>query len=139
MIAGRAVLYLGDPELTKYKIGYETNFYNKRKGVSLDFNASYQGQTDLFEESLAFGPGMLLNWGPLNLDGEWIFMTRSSTRTSSDGTSRAFDYTSNTGHVRVGYNITVGKYMLVAKQRKNRQMLLQLAPSPVQSRPTMPV
>lgn len=112
LIAGRAVLYLGDPELTKYKIGYETNFYNKRKGVSLDFNASYQGQTDLFEESLAFGPGMLLNWGPLNLDGEWIFMTRSSTRTTSDGASRAFDYTSNTGHVRVGYNITVGKYML---------------------------
>lgn len=112
LIAGRAVLYLGDPELTKYKIGYETNFYNKRKGVSLDFNASYQGQTDLFEESLAFGPGMLLNWGPLNLDGEWIFMTRSSTRTAGDGASRSFDYTSNTGHVRVGYNITVGKYML---------------------------
>ncbi|MEQ8703865.1 MAG: porin [Phaeodactylibacter sp.] len=112
LIAGRAVLYLGDPELTKYKIGYETNFYNKRKGVSLDFNASYQGQTDLFEESIAFGPGMLLNWGPLNLDGEWMFMTRSGTRSVLDGGARAFDYTSNTGHVRVGYNITVGKYML---------------------------
>jgi hypothetical protein len=112
LFAGRAVLYLGDPELTKYKIGYETNFYNKRKGVSLDFNASYQGQTDLFEESIAFGPGMLLNWGPLNLDGEWMFMTRSSTRTTGDGASRSFDYSSNTGHVRVGYNITVGKYML---------------------------
>lgn len=112
LIAGRAVLYLGDPELTKYKIGYETNFYNKRKGVSLDFNASYQGQTDLFEESVAFGPGMLLNWGPLNLDGEWMFMTRSGTRTTGEEASRSFDYSSNTGHLRVGYNITVGKYML---------------------------
>jgi len=112
LIAGRAVLYLGDPELTKYKIGYETNFYNKRKGVSLDFNASYQGQTDLFEESIAFGPGMLLNWGPLNLDGEWMFMTRSGARTTGEGALRSFDYSSNTGHVRVGYNITVGKYML---------------------------
>lgn len=112
LFAGRAVLYLGDPELTKYKIGYETNFYNKRRGVSLDFNASYQGETDLFESSVAFGPGMLLNWGPLNLDGEWMFMTRSDSRSLSDERTRSFDYTSNTGHVRVGYNITVSKYML---------------------------
>lgn len=112
LLAGRAVFYLGDPELEKYKIGYETNYYNKRKGVSLDFNASYQGQTDLFEQSVLFGPGMLLNWGPLNLDGEWMFMTRSSSRTLSDGSARDFDYSSNSGHVRVGYNITVGKYML---------------------------
>lgn len=112
LFSGRTVLYIGDPELTKYKIGYETNYYNKRKGVSLDFNASYQGQTDLFDESVAFGPGMLLNWGPLNLDGEWIWMNRSGTRTVGTGGTRSFDYTSNSGHIRVGYNIIVDKYML---------------------------
>lgn len=107
LFSARTVLYLGDPELTNYKIGYETNYYNKRRGVSLDFNASYQGETDLFEESIAIGPGMLLNWGPLNLDGEWIWMTRSDSRGN-----QSFDYTSNSGHVRVGYNFIVGKYML---------------------------
>lgn len=111
LFSARTVLYLGDPELTNYKIGYETNYYNKRKGISLDFNASYQGQTDLFDESVAIGPGMLLNWGPLNLDGEWVWMTRSSTRTTATGT-RSFDYTSNSGHVRIGYNIIVDKYMV---------------------------
>lgn len=112
LLSGRAVLYLGDPELKQYEIGYETNYYNKRKGVSVDFNAAYQGQTDLFESSFVAGPGMLLNWGPLNLDGEWMFMTRSSRRIMKDGSRRDFDYTSNSGHVRAGYNITVGKYML---------------------------
>jgi len=112
LLSGRAVLYLGDPELEQYKIGYITNFHNERKGISLDFNAAYQGQTDLFESSFIVGPGMLLNWGPLNLDGEWMFMTRSSSRRTPNNGVREFDYSSNSGHVRVGYNITVGKYML---------------------------
>jgi hypothetical protein len=112
LMVARTVIYIGDPEYKNYKIGYETNFYGKRKGISLDFNASYQGQTDLFDESYAFGPGMLLNWGPINLDGEWMFMTRSGSRAIDEVNTRTFDYMSNTGHIRLGYNIDVGKYML---------------------------
>lgn len=112
LITGRAVIYLGDPELTEYKIGYEINTFNQRKGISLDFNGAYQGQTDLFTEAIAFGPGFLLNWGALNFDGEWMFMSRSGTRDLANDQSRSFDYSSNTGHLRIGYNILVGKYMM---------------------------
>jgi len=39
-------------------------------------------------------------------------MTRSSSRRTPNNGVREFDYSSNSDHVRVGYNITVGKYML---------------------------
>lgn len=113
LLAGRAVLSIGDPEMEHYRIAYETNYYSKRKGLSLDFNGSWQGSTDLFETSWAFGPGLLLNWGALNIDGEWIFMTREGTRLQ-DGNDdlRRFDYRSNAAHLRVGYNLRLGRFLL---------------------------
>lgn len=108
LLSARTVLYIGDPEMDRYKIGYEINYFNQRKGLSLDFNVATQGETDLFESSFAYGPGFLLNWGRLNLDGEWIFMQRSGTRPDIIG-FREFDYQSNAGHIRLGYNIDVAK------------------------------
>lgn len=112
LLTGRTVLYLGDPEMEAYRLGYETNYYGQRRGLSLDANFSYQGQTDIFERALAFGPGFLLNWGPLNLDGEWMFLSRSSSRLMEDDILRPFDYRSGTGHIRLGYNIPFSRYML---------------------------
>lgn len=105
LLAGRVSLSLGGAEFQKYGISYDLNYFNKRKGLSLDFNASRQGETDLFETSTAYGPGLLLNWGRLNLDGEWIWMARAG---SNGGRSAE----SATGHLRLGVNLPAGRFMV---------------------------
>jgi hypothetical protein len=101
--AGRLSLQLGQPEMTAYKIAYETNYFNQRRGLSLDFNASSQGATDRFNRSVGYGPGFLFNWGPFNADGEWIWMQREG----AAGRAGA-----QTGHLRGSYNLKAGRYLL---------------------------
>ncbi len=107
LLAGRVSLSLGDPELSKYAINYDVNFFNKRKGVSLDFNVARQGETELFQSSTAYGPGLLLNWGPVNLDGEWMFLKREAA-----DSSRTIKANEGTGHLRLGVNLPAGKFVL---------------------------
>lgn len=112
LLAGRLSLSLGDPELTRYGISYETNYLGKRKGVSLDFNFATQGETDLFKSSTAIGPGILLNWGAINLDGEWMWMQRKGERNLADQTLRQFSASTATGHFRAGINVPISKFLL---------------------------
>lgn len=109
LLTARTVLHVGDPEQTRYKIGYDINYYSERKGVSIGLNGAYQGKTDLFARGMAFGADALLNYGPLNLDAEWIWMQRSGTRSNGATSLRSFDYGSRTGHARLGYNLVVGE------------------------------
>ncbi len=112
LLVGRASISLGDPEFKKYGISYDINYFNKRKGISLDFNAARQGESDLFRFSTSFGPGLLLNWGPLNLDGEWIWMQREGERMLADSSARQFTAKAGTGHVRLGVNVPTGRFVL---------------------------
>ncbi len=107
LLAGRASLSIGDAEFQKYGISYDVNFFNKRKGISLDFNASHQGETEQFLSSTAIGPGLLLNWGPLNLDGEWMFLEREGRDSLGSFTAKE-----GTGHLRLGVNVPTGKFVL---------------------------
>lgn len=106
---GRVSLQLGQAEMSQYKIAYEINYFNKRKGLSLDFNASHQGTTDRFVNSQAYGPGFLFNWGPLNLDGEWMWLDREGTLAATDS---SFNARTQTGHIRLGYNFLMGRFIL---------------------------
>jgi hypothetical protein len=107
LLAGRASLSIGDPEFQKYAIAYDINYFNKRKGVSLDFNIARQGETELFLSSTAYGPGLLLNWGPLNLDGEWMFLEREGRDSLGSFTAKE-----GTGHLRLGVNVPTGRFIL---------------------------
>lgn len=107
LLAGRACISIGDPELSKYGISYDINFFNKRKGVTLDLNAARQGETDFFQSSTTYGPGILANWGPLNFDGEWMFMQREGRDSLGYFTAKQ-----GAGHVRLGFNIPSGKFVL---------------------------
>ncbi|MCB0550624.1 MAG: hypothetical protein KDD19_23845 [Phaeodactylibacter sp.] len=109
LVVGRAVVYLGDPEMEKYKIGYDINYYGQRKGLAIGAGGSWQGQTEAFTRSYAASTDFLFNWGPLNIDGEWNFMWREGSRLPADEVERSFTYNSNTGHLRLGYNIIAGK------------------------------
>lgn len=109
LLVGRAVLYLGDPEMEKYKIGYDINYYGRRKGLSVGGGGSWQGQTGVFRSSYAASADFLFNWGHLNIDGEWNLMWREGSRLMADDGNRNFTYNSNTGHLRLGYNIIVSE------------------------------
>lgn len=111
LLAGRLVLTLGDPEMQKYGISYETNFFNRRKGLSIDFNAATQGRTDQFASARTVGAGFLLNYGRLNLDGEWFWMARGGERSNAGG-QPGFTTRSQTGHIRAGFNIPAGRFVL---------------------------
>jgi len=112
LITGRAVLTLGDPELTEYSISYDINYFNQRKGLSLDFNAAVQGKSDQFESASTFGPGFLLNYGPLNLDGEWMWMSRSGRGELPEQEVRNYTSKTGAGHIRAGVNIPAGRFVL---------------------------
>lgn len=107
LLVGRASLSIGDPEFQKYGISYDVNFFNKRKGASLDFNIARQGETELFQTSIAYGPGVLLSYGPLNLDGEWMFLEREGRDSLGSFTAKE-----ETGHLRLGVNVPTGKFVL---------------------------
>jgi hypothetical protein len=111
LLSGRTSVSIGDPELKKYAIAYDVNYFNQRKGVTLDFNASWQGETDVFKNSTAFGPGILLNWGSLNLDGEWIWMQRKSNDPLPLDTLVYPTAKAATGHVRLGVNLPAGRFV----------------------------
>lgn len=108
LLAGRLSLQIGQPEMPTYGISYQQNYYGERKGLSLDLNIARQGETDKFTAAYAYGPGCMLNYGPLNIDAEWLWLLRSSAETS--GT--AFNSHSATGHMRLSYNLRLGRYML---------------------------
>ena len=113
LAVGRVVLSFGDPEMDKYRIGYSINAFGERNGLSIDFNASWQGTTDQFDAASAWGPGFLFNSGPINIDGEWIVMSRDGSRPSATGTaSELFSATSASGHIRASYNIHAGRTMV---------------------------
>jgi Phosphate-selective porin O and P len=101
LMVERITLTIGDPEMKTYSINYEANnYYNKRKGVTFSGYASQQSTTDTFTSNSSIGGDILLNYGGLNLDGEWNILRQQR----EDGTFKA-----QTGHVRIGYNLVVAK------------------------------
>ncbi len=107
LLVGRVAYAIGDSEMTTYKIGYDINYFGKRRGITLAAGGSWQGATDLFERSYTAAFDVLLNYGPLNLDGEWNLMWRDGSRILVDQEVRDFTYQSGTGHIRAGYNVLV--------------------------------
>jgi len=113
LYTGRLVMYIGDPEMTKYSKGHKVNYMNERKGLSIAGNIAYQDETNLFEKSIATSADILFNWDALNLDAEWISMRRDGQRRLDNGSLRDFTSQYTTGHFRVGYNLIINnKYFI---------------------------
>ncbi|WKV12434.1 hypothetical protein [Marivirga harenae] len=104
LFVGRTVFNFGDPEMSKYTIGYKSNYYNERYGLSIGLGGSYQGETGLFDLNTSLSADFLLNWGPLNIDGDWHLLSREG---GDKGVGGLNVYNANTGHIRASYNILV--------------------------------
>lgn len=113
LLAGRAALSLGDPEMKQYSIGYTMNYFNQRRGITLALNASRQGKTDVFQRAATLGSDILLNYDHLNFTAEYQQLYRQGHRNDSGEQPKTFNYLSRAGHVRAGYNLAVGhKYFI---------------------------
>jgi hypothetical protein len=112
LVVGRMVLQIGDPEQKSYKLGYNINYFNERKGLSLGIGASHQGETPLFDQSQTLAADLLFNWGALNFDADWSLMYRKGQQLV-DSTMQTVNSNPMTGHARLGYNIIVAeKYFI---------------------------
>lgn len=110
LLVGRAIIHVGDPESTKYSMSHKINYFGKRKGVSLGIALAEQGQTDLFRQNRAIGGDVLLNYGPLNIDGEYYHLYRSSFDLDA---SQSFTTQGRTGYARMSYNVNLPKKMVL--------------------------
>lgn len=104
LFVGRFVLQLGAPEAERYKLGHKINYFGKRKGLSIALSGALQGATDWFDQQNAIGLDWLLNWGNINLDGEYTLLKR--TGAVSVNLQNTMEETSfSTGYFRMSYNI----------------------------------
>ncbi|MFN7118459.1 MAG: porin [Saprospiraceae bacterium] len=107
LLVGRVALTLGEPEMDHYKIVYDINYYNERKGITLALGAAWQGETDLFRNNAVASLDLLLNYNALNIEGEWNWLWRGGKRSLLDQTIDPFVYQSETGYLRASYNIII--------------------------------
>jgi hypothetical protein len=96
LVTARFAFTFGDAEMSRYRLGYVTNYWSQRRGVTLAWNYTHQGETDLFQSNTMQGVDVLANWGPLNVSGEYDLLYRER----RIGNSRDVVY-----HARAGYNI----------------------------------
>ncbi|MDX1942496.1 MAG: hypothetical protein SFU99_18170 [Saprospiraceae bacterium] len=113
LLVGRLAFNIGEPEMENYKIAYDINYFNERKGVTLATGGAWQGNTDLFTQSYTYSVDALINLGAFNLDGEWNWMWRDGIRTLENQSIRNFTSLSETGHIRAGYNIILNNNFFI--------------------------
>jgi hypothetical protein len=97
---GRVAFNLGDPELTRYALILDRNFFGRRRGLTIAANGSYQGPTPDYQANATAGTDVLFNWDNWNVDGEFFWLYQRPAPGSGAERSR-------TGHLRVGHNFLV--------------------------------
>lgn len=78
LLTGRIALSLGDPEMEEYGLQYFQSYYGKRKGLTIAYNQSYQGETDVFTKNMVRGADLLLNYGALDIAAEYDQLVRDT-------------------------------------------------------------
>lgn len=78
LLTARGVWMIGDPEMETYMLVYSQSGFMERKGLSLGANVTYQSKTDLFQNNMVYGIDAQLNYGPLDLLGEYMWLYRET-------------------------------------------------------------
>lgn len=74
LVAARAAITIGDAEMPKYGMSYTTNYFGKRKGITLAVQGTTQGRTDVFDRNSLLGFDVLANYAGLNVVAELHFL-----------------------------------------------------------------
>lgn len=104
LYTGRIMFSFGDPEETSYKYMLSGNQWRKRNGVTLGLGASTQSDgkltdTTFFDQSIAYGADILVNYKGLRIDGEYFKFNRKAANTD--------DFDGTEWHIRVGYSLII--------------------------------
>lgn len=78
LLTARTVWMIGDPEIETYQMVYSQSGFMKRKGLSIGANITYQKKTSLFKNNMVYGFDTQLNYGAIDLLGEYLWMFRES-------------------------------------------------------------
>lgn len=78
LFAGRTVFMFGDREMTEYLTTYFQSGYGQRKGISIGGSGAYHAQSNLFRNNGIVAAEFQLNYGPLDVVGEYMWMFRDS-------------------------------------------------------------
>lgn len=102
----RAEVYFGDPEMEKYGLGIQSNFFGRRNGITLAINGSHQDRTPNYFGSRNIGADILWNYRYLTLELEGFLLDYKSNTSPRDVTAK-------TGLARVGYSFPLknGTYL----------------------------
>jgi len=109
LYTGRLMISIGEPEQKKYKFMLSGNQWMKRTGITIGCGAAIQSDgkmtdTSYFDNSMAYGADILLNFKGLRIDGEYYLFNR--TAEGSD------DFDGTEFHIRTGYSFVAGgKYI----------------------------
>jgi len=79
LYTARVAYSIGDAEMGKYKLGYKTNYFGKRDGVTIGLDYTYQGENDKFKTNSYMGFDMLANYGNINASYEFNKLDRDYT------------------------------------------------------------
>lgn len=101
LLTYRVAFHFGQPEFAQYNNGHKHNYFGKRNGLTLAFSGSENGKMAGWDVSRSYGVDFLANWNGFNLGGEWMTLYRSSDIIG--------DVSSQTGYVRLSYNISLGQ------------------------------
>lgn len=110
LATARVAYTIGDAEMNKYKIGYKTNYFGKRKGVTIGLDYAYQGENDKFKTNSYMGFDMLANYGNLNASYEFNKLERDYTNTQKAATLDDSSDIIQTAHL--SYNIPLESTIL---------------------------
>ena len=101
LVAGRVNFMFGDPESQQWRYGLKTNYFGKRRGVSIAVAGSREGDTGILAESATLGVDWLVNFGQFHLEGEYIRLLREG--------AIGVTYNTATYFVRAGYNFALAE------------------------------
>lgn len=108
LLTARGVWMIGDPEMETYMLVYSQSGFMERKGLSLGANVTYQNKTDLFQNNMVQGIDAQLNYGPLDLLGEYMWLYRE---TPIDGSFRST--TDNSYVIKAAWNVALPKLQIL--------------------------
>ncbi|MFN3998793.1 porin [Algoriphagus sp.] len=108
LLTARGVWMIGDPEFETYGLVYSQSGFLERKGLSLGANVTYQSKTDLFQNNMVYGIDAQLNYGPLDLLGEYMWLYRETPIKGNIRSSMDNSYV-----IKGAWNIALQKFQIL--------------------------
>lgn len=100
LLTARAHVTIGDPEKKTYHDGYKVAYSGERQGITFGVGGAWQDKSDNWTKGGTLSVDLLANYGRWSLDGDWSWMQRTASISTSPTTNQ-------TGYVRLTHSINI--------------------------------